>query len=73
MQIIRTNETFKFNDLSIKLLSANSTEWSNTFKQFVGKLPANCLRVFDHFVALLLEGLRKCSSLNFASILSEFE
>ena len=28
-------------------LSANPTEWSNTLKQFVGKLPTNCLSVFD--------------------------
>ena len=31
-------------------LSANPTKWSNLLKQFVGKLLANCLRVFDHFV-----------------------
>ena len=31
-------------------LSANPTKWSNTLKQFVGKLPTNCLSVFDHFV-----------------------
>ena len=26
------------------------TKWSNTLKKFVGKLPTNCLSVFDHFV-----------------------
>ena len=26
-------------------------------KQFVGKLPTNCLSVFDHFVGLALKGL----------------
>ena len=26
-------------------LSANSTKWSNTLKQFVGKFPPNCLSV----------------------------
>ena len=31
-------------------LSANPTKWSNTLKQFVGKLPTNYLSVFDHFV-----------------------
>ena len=43
-------------------LSANLTKWSNTLKQFVGKLPANCLSVFDHFVGLALKGLiyQKC-------------
>ena len=31
-------------------LSTNFTKWSNTLKQFVDKLPTNCLSVFDHFV-----------------------
>ena len=31
-------------------LNANPAKWSNTLKQFVGKLPTNCLSVFDHFV-----------------------
>ena len=38
-------------------LSANPTKWSNTLKQFVGNLPTNYLRVFDHFVILALKGL----------------
>ena len=38
-------------------LSANFTKWSNTLKQFVTKLPTNCLSVFDHFVRLALKGL----------------
>ena len=38
-------------------LCANFTKWPNTLKQFVGKLPANCLSVFDHFVGLALKGL----------------
>ena len=38
-------------------LSANPTNWSNTLKQFVSKLPTNCLNVFDHFVILVLKGL----------------
>ena len=33
------------------------TKWSNTLKQFVGKLPTNCLSVSDHFVKLALKGL----------------
>ena len=41
----------------IKPLSANPTKWSNTLKQFVGKLPTNCLGVFDHFAGLALKGL----------------
>ena len=39
-------------------LSANPTKWSNTLKQFVGKLPTNCLSVFDYFVGLELKGLK---------------
>ena len=38
-------------------LSANPTKWSNTLKQFVGKLPAKCLSVFNHFVGFALKGL----------------
>ena len=39
-------------------LSTNFTKWSNTLKQFVGKLPTNCLRVIDHFVGLVFKRLR---------------
>ena len=42
-------------------LSANPTKWSNTFKQFFGKLPTNCLSVFDHFVKLAVKGLKLIS------------
>ena len=38
-------------------ICANFTKWSNTLKQFVEKLPTNCLSVFDHFVGLVLKGL----------------
>ena len=38
-------------------LHANPTKWSNTLKQFVSKLPTNCLSVFDHFMKLALKGL----------------
>ena len=41
---------------SVNPLSANFTKWSDTLKQFVGKLP-KCLSVFDHFVGLALKGL----------------
>ena len=43
--------------LIINPLSANFTRWSNILKQFVGKLPTNCLGVFDHFVGLALKEL----------------
>ena len=38
-------------------LSGNPTKWSNTFKQFAGSLPTNCLNVFDRFTSLSLKGL----------------
>ena len=41
----------------MKTLSAKFTRWSNTFKQFVGNLPTNCLSVLDHFGGLVLKGL----------------
>ena len=40
-------------------LIANPTKWPNTLKQFVDKLPANCLSVFSHFIKLALKGLKK--------------
>ena len=40
---------------SFNPLSANTTKWSNTLRQFVGNL--NRLSVFDHFVGLTLKGL----------------
>ena len=33
--------------LNVNTLSVNPTKWSNTLKQFIGKLPMNCLSVFD--------------------------
>ena len=42
--------------IEINPLSANLTKWPNTLKQFVDKLPTNCLSVFDHFVGLALKG-----------------
>ena len=43
---------------NINPLSASITKWSNTLKQIFGKLPTNCLSVFDHFVGLALKGLK---------------
>ena len=43
---------------SLNPLSANPAKWSNTLKQFVGKLPMNCLSMFDHFLKLAPEGLK---------------
>ena len=42
----------------LTLFSANFTKWSNTFTQFVGNFPTNCLSVFDHFVGLAFKGLK---------------
>ena len=50
-------KNWKITRHKIKSLSANPTKWSNTLRQFVGNLPANCLNVFDHFVGLVLKGL----------------
>ena len=44
--------------VNVNPLSANFTKWSNTLKQFVGKLPTNCLSMFHHFVGLALKGLK---------------
>ena len=44
--------------MKINPLCVNITKWSNTLKQFIGKLPTNCLSVFDHFVILALKGLK---------------
>ena len=44
-------------------LNAKPIKGSNTFKQFVGKVPTNCLSVFDHFIGLALEGLIKATCL----------
>ena len=43
--------------LIVNLLSADFTKWPKTLKQFIGKLPMNCLSVFGHFVGLALTWL----------------
>ena len=40
-------------------LSARPRKWSNTLKQFVGKLKTNCFEIFHNFVGLVLKGLKK--------------
>ena len=50
--------TYKIAIHLINPVSANMIKWSNTLKQLVGKLPTNCLSVFEHFVGLALKGLR---------------
>ena len=39
--------------------STKPPKWSNTLKQFVDKLPTNCLSVFDYFERLALKGLKE--------------
>ena len=43
--------------LIVNPLSADFTKWPKTLKQFIGKLPMNCLSVFGHFVGLALTWL----------------
>ena len=43
----------------VNALSASPRKWSNTLKQFVGKLLMNCLCMFDNFVGLALKRLKK--------------
>ena len=42
---------------TINSLSVNPRKWSITLKQFVGKLPTNCLSVLVHFVGLAFRRL----------------
>ena len=56
--------------LNLNPLSANPTKWSNTLKQFVGKLATNCLSVFDHSVILTLKVLKTDFSIATLSSLS---
>ena len=59
------------NYVSINSLSANPTKWPNTRKQFVGKLPTNCLSVFGHFDNLALKGLKIANTLKLLSAFAE--
>ena len=43
--------------INLNPLTANLAKWPNTLKQFVGKLPTNCLSVFGHFAGLAVKGL----------------
>ena len=62
IKLLPKNEASTFKDIPVNPLSANRTKWSNTLKQFVGKLPTNCLSVFDHFVRLALKRLKLWSA-----------
>ena len=54
-QLQANQQSYYFN--SFNIFSPNPTKQSNTLKQFVDKLPTNCLSVLDHFVELALKGL----------------
>ena len=56
-EFFRVCQNDKHSSKQLNPLSANATKWSNTLKQFVGKLPMNYLSLFDHFVGLALKGL----------------
>ena len=69
-------EIFSWFGKVINPLSANSTKWSNTLKQFVGNLPTNYLSVFDHFVKLPLKRLNlshKQGFFSFTDVIKETE
>ena len=48
-------------------LSAKPTKSSKALKQFVGKLPTNCLILLDHFVGLVIKAYFSGLRLNFSS------
>ena len=56
-----------FASYRINPVSTNPTKWSNTLKQFVGRLPTNCLSVLDHFAGLAFNGLNGSVSVFFVS------
>ena len=44
---------------SFNPLNANPEKWSNTLKQIVGNLPTICLNVFDHFMNVACNFIKK--------------
>ena len=61
LQMLRNSRfsfLYHFSKDSLNSFGANFTKWSNTLKQFIGNLPMNCLRVFDHFEGLALKRLK---------------
>ena len=54
-QLLKNSVSIK--SFHVNSLSASFTKWSNTLKQFVAKLPTNCLSVFDNFLGLALKRL----------------
>ena len=57
-EVVETISIWYGQFLTVNPFSANFIKWSDTLKQFVGNFPTNCLSVFDHFVGLVLKGLK---------------
>ena len=55
---MRTAVVLYLRNWVILTLQAPAAQNGQTLKQFVSKLPTNCLSVFDHFVQLALKGLK---------------
>ena len=68
IQMISENNDLEFDRFNP--LGANPTKSSNTLKQFVCKLPTNCLSLLDHFVGLALKGLKQSLMKLFKDVLS---
>ena len=56
--------TLFYKERDFNPLIADFAKWPNTLKQFVGKLPMNCLSMFDHFVGFAFKGLKKMHDTN---------
>ena len=69
----KMNTEYRTKSHNINPLSVNFTKWSNTLKQFVGKLPTNCLSVFDHFAGLAFKGLKTYHSFYFHQLKSSLQ
>ena len=58
--VVLRGKPFTLGLACIFFLSANLTEWSNALKTICRQRPTtNCVSVFDHFMGLALQGLRR--------------
>ena len=61
--LLLVNVEMKYLFLTLQCItSQNPTKSPNTLKQFLGKLPTNCLSVFGLFLNLALKGLKTCNT-----------
>ena len=65
--VISPHNIFKYEPSCFYPFKRQSHKWPNKLKQSVGKLPTNCLSVFDHLLELALKGLNYCRLLQFQS------